>query len=302
MRSGRQPRDRGHSAEPTSDVSRRPRRNRPPRLDLPGAHAAAPCSESGSSSRVATARRQLLNAHVTGLHARFGRDAVRYAVRRLVNGEPRAQLGCDDLTAASTEEVWTALEKTHGWDPRASRASIDPDATVAALGAAAARLRDAASAGARIAFATGRPASLLSLAQWVAGDAAARGADVVTSTAASFDGSGRRDLWWIGDVAVVTDGHALLAHDGVSGADDWLFAVGRPDLVVADRGFAGTAVRAGVEVIAWADLDAPALSLAAARGRSIMVVPLDEQRPAPAYDAVIAVLDDPPASVPHADR
>jgi hypothetical protein len=59
---------------------------------------------------------------------------------------------------------------------------------------------------------------------------------------------------------------------------------------VADRGFAGAALRAGVEVIAWADLDAPALALAAARGRSVVVVPLDEQRPAPAYDAVAEVL------------
>ncbi|MBM3660826.1 MAG: hypothetical protein FJW95_15185, partial [Actinobacteria bacterium] len=134
------------------------------------------------------------------------------------------------------------------------------------------------------------PASLLGLAQWVAGEAAAGGARILTSTTASIDGGGRRELWWVGDVAVLTDGQHLLAGDAVPGGDDWLFAVGRPDLVVADRGFAGAALRAGVEVIAWADLDAPALSLAAARGRPIVVVPLDEQRPAPAYDAVAGVM------------
>ena len=35
-----------------------------------------------------------------------------------------------------------------------------------------------------------------------------------------------------------------------------------PDLVVADRGYAGGALRAGIEVVALADLDAIALGLA----------------------------------------
>lgn len=237
----------------------------------------------------------LVDARVTGPHHRLGRDAVRHAVRSLVAGERRARLGCDDLDDCGPDEVRAALVKSHGWDPDAPRAAIDPTATLAALRAASARLRDAADAGARIAVATSRPASLLALAQWVAGDAAARGATILTSGTASIDGPGRRSLWWVGDVAVATDGQALLANDAVPGGDDWLFAVGRPDLVVADRGFAGAALTAGVEVVAWADLDAPALSLAAARGRPIVVVPVDEQRPAAAYDAVIRVLDDPDA-------
>jgi hypothetical protein len=240
----------------------------------------------------------LLNARVTGAHQRFGREAVRYAVRVLVAGDRHARLGCDDLDDCGPEEVRAALVKSHGWDPEAARGAIDPAATLTGIRAAAVRLRDAAAAGARVAVATTRPASLLGLAQWVAGDAAERGASVLASGTASIDGGGRRELWWVGDVAVVTDGHALLAHDAVPGGDDWLFAVGRPDLVVADRGFAGAALRAGVEVVAWADLDAPALSLAAARGRPIVVVPLDEQRPAAAYDAVIRVLDDPDVSAP----
>jgi len=109
------------------------------------------------------------------------------------------------------------------------------------------------------------------------------------SDRAAIDGAAGRDLWWIGGVAVLTDGSALLASDGA--ADDWLFAVGRPDLVVGDRAYAGSALRAGCEVVAWADLDAPALSLAAARGRRILVVPLDERRPAASYEVVEDALD-----------
>ncbi|MFA5882398.1 MAG: phosphatase [Acidimicrobiia bacterium] len=280
-------------------MSRRPRRNRPPRLDLPSpsvprpGHSGPPSPEAAA----AVARRALIDAHVTGSHHRLGRDAVRHAIRALTTGDRRALLGVD-LGACEVDEVRAALVKTHGWDPESPRATIDPDATVAALRVAAARIREAAAAGARVAVATTRPAPLLGLAQWVAGDAAERGASLLTSDAASVEGPGRRQLWWIGDVAVVTDGQSLLAHDAAVGGDDWLFAVGRPDLVVADRGFAGAAVRAGVETIAWADLDAPALSVAAARGRPILVVPLDEQRPASAYDAVIRILDEPPPGPP----
>lgn len=270
-------------------MSRRPRRNRPPRLDAPD----APPAPAVGSPPARPARRLLVDARLTGSHARVGRDAVRHAIRGLVGGEPRARLGCDDLRDTGLDEVRAALVKTHGWDPEAPRAAIDPDLTLAALRSAAARLRDAAEAGARIAVATSRPASLLGLAQWVAGDAAERGARVLTADRASVDGSARHELWWVGDVAVVTDGHQILAPDAVAAGDDWLFAVGRPDLVVADRGFAGAALRAGVEVVAWADLDAPALSLAAARGLPIVLVPLDEQRPASAYDAAIHVLSEP---------
>lgn len=276
-------------------MSRRPRRNRPPRLDdlpVPRAGRADQAPERGGVD----ARRALVAARVTGPHQRLGRAAVGHAVRAVALGEPRALLGCDDLAGAGVDEVRAALVESHGFDPEAARAAIDPDATLGALRVAAERLRDAAAAGARIAVATGRPASLLALGQWVAGETAEQGAHVLAEERASVDGPGRRQLWWVGDVAVVTDGSALLADDGVRAADDWLFALGRPDLVVADRGFAGGALRAGVEVIAWADLDAPALALAAARGRPILVVPLDEQRPPGAYDAVIRVLAAPPSA------
>ena len=231
----------------------------------------------------------MVEARIAGPHAHFGRDAVRASIRSLVNGDRRARLGCDGLDGCSPDEVRDALASTHGWDPNAPRAAIDPDSTLAAIEAAGLRIAEAAQAGARIAVATSRPASLLGLAQFVASEAAALGGRVLVSDRAAIDGAAGRDLWWIGGVAVLTDGSALLASDGA--ADDWLFAVGRPDLVVADRAYAGSALRAGCEVVAWVDLDAPALSLAAARGRRILVVPLDERRPAASYEVVEDALD-----------
>jgi hypothetical protein len=233
-------------------------------------------------------------ARITGVHPDLGRAAVRAATRALVAGDPRARLGCDGLDGCDPAEVRAALVASHGDAPDAPRAVIDPDATLAGLHAAAERLRAAVADKARVAVATSRPASLLGLARWAADTVRAGDATLLGGTTATIEGGGRRELWWTGGVAVVTDGQALLAHDGVPGGDDWLFAVGRPDLVVADRGFAGAALRAGVETIAWADLDAPALALAAARGRPVVLVPLAERRPAAAYEAALGVLGAPP--------
>jgi len=273
-------------------VSRRPRRNRPPRLDIDPAAAfteeAGPADAAEPRAKTPTARRRVLEARLAGPHAHFGRDAVRASIRALVNGDRRAQLGCDGLEGCTPDEVRDALVSTHGWDPHATRAVIDPDSTVAAIESAGLRIAEAARTGARVAVATARPASLLGLAQFVAAEAAALGACVLASDRAALDGGGR-ELWWVGGVAVLTDGGSLLASDGAG--DEWLFAVGRPDLVVADRAYAGCALRAGCEVVAWADLDAPALAVAAARGRRILVVPLDERRPAAAYEVVEDALD-----------
>ena len=269
-------------------MSRRPRRNRPPRLDVDPVAAfvddVVGVVPGEPSAKVPTLRRRVLEARIAGAHTHFGRDAVKATMRALVNGDRRAQLGCDGLDGCTPDEVRDALAATHGWDPNAARATIDPECTVTAIEAAGLRIAEAAQAGARIAVATARPASLLGLAQFVAAEAAALGGRVLASDRATIDGTAGRELWWIGGVAVLTDGTALLASDGAG--EDWLFAVGRPDLVVADRAYAGCAIRAGCEVVAWADLDAPALALAAARGRRVLVVPCNERRPAAAYEVL----------------
>ena len=67
-------------------------------------------------------------------------------------------------------------------------------------------------------------------------------------------------LWWPDGVAVITDGDSMIADVGLRAAHELLFAVEMPDLVVADRGFAAGAIRAGIDKM---DLD-PAGRLAIA--------------------------------------
>jgi hypothetical protein len=96
---------------------------------------------------------------------------------------------------------------------------------------------------------------------------------------------------WVDHVAVVTDGAALLAEGSVEATEELLFTLPRPDLVVADHVHAGVAVACGLEVVAFADLDAIALAVAAWQGRALRVVPLDDRRPPPAYAALLDQLE-----------
>ncbi len=108
---------------------------------------------------------------------------------------------------------------------------------------------------------------------------------------ATFGPSGRR-VRWVDKVAVLTDGAALLGDDSIDAAHEWLFTLARPELVVCDRTYAGVAVASGLEVVAFADLDAVALAVAAWQGRGVRIVPLDERRPPRAYTGLLDLLEE----------
>ena len=160
------------------------------------------------------------------------------------------------------------------------------------------RVLEVARGGGRIAFATSSPASLFTLHRELARVARDAGAAVYDSSeTASFRGrdTQKARVRWVDRVAMVTDGRALLGDDpsGLA-AEELLFAIGHPDLVVADRTFAGRALAAGHEVVAFAGLDAVALAVAEWRGSAIRIVPLDEQRPPDAYRPLVRILEEVP--------
>ena len=98
-------------------------------------------------------------------------------------------------------------------------------------------------------------------------------------------------LSWLAGVAVATRDRDLVGGDVGALAAEWVFALGpRPDLVLADGTFAGAALADGCEVFAFADVDEPALAVAAARGLGLRVVPLALGAPAAAYDCVALAL------------
>lgn len=279
-------------------MSRRPRRNRPPRLP----DVAPPRAHDTTDRPPPTPRGRLVSAHVTGPHATLGRSEVAHSIARLVAGTPDATLGMT-LERVTRDEAWAALGASWGWDGSTPRASIDPDRTLAGIEHARHRLRAVGAARGRVAVATGHPASLLPLVTAMAATARTAGAELLVCDRSGPIGRSARALWWLGPVAVVTDGDSLLGDDGLESGPEWLFLTGRPDLVVADGAFAGIAAAAGHETLALADLDAVALGVAAARGLPVRVLPLDATRPPVAYEPLIEALGEPgqtgdPAEVP----
>jgi hypothetical protein len=63
-----------------------------------------------------------------------------------------------------------------------------------------------------------------------------------------------------------------------------------PDLVVADHGWAGAAAEAGIETLALADCNDPALFVAEAEGKPVVTVPLDDNVKPHLYDPISAYL------------
>jgi hypothetical protein len=268
-------------------MSRKPRSERlPPRLPDPAAEHPPRDDDNPTSLR-----ELLKQQHVAGRSARYGRDEVKGIMRRVEQGAPNALCGLPPFRDVTRERVAAAVEMIYGWEGDGPRARIAPARTIDGFTAAVIRVLEVARGGGRLALATARPAALLQLYRRLAARATAEGAAVLTGAeTVAFGPSGRR-VRWVDQVAVLTDGASLLADDSVEAAEEWLFALARPDLVIADHTYAGVASASGLEVVAFADLDAVALAVAAWQGRALRLVPLDDRRPPAAYAGLLDLLE-----------
>jgi hypothetical protein len=265
-------------------------KNRPPRLEpaVEVAHDAAP----------PTPEARLEHAKVAGTGGSGpGPTELRRLLERMALNDRRSLGELAPLRGLSADDAWAAVSETYG----ATRgvATIDAARTLDATRRAATRIVEVAATGARIALATARPASLLTVQMAWARLAAAAGADVIDLPdfgPIRADGRTPRWLRWIGAVAVVSDGRALCDTADGEAAREWIFAVPRPALVVADGPFAEVAWEAGVEVVALAGLDRPALAVASAREGRGLVVPLRTDRPARGYAPIEELIGDTPSS------
>jgi hypothetical protein len=266
-------------------MSRKPRSRLPPKLPD---HTSDRAEQSPKPPNL---RELLKQEHVAGRSTRFGRDEIVGTMRRLAHGAPATRLGLPPFDALESRHVEIAVAETFGWVGDGPRARIAPSRTVDGFTAACERILEVATARGRIAFATTRPASLLPLYRRLVARAGAAGADVLAADETGVVGLSGRRVRWIDKIAVLTDGAALLGDDSVDAANEWLFTLARPDLVVCDRTYAGVAVATGLEAVAFADLDALALAVAAWQGRSLRIVPLDDHRPPPAYAGLLDLLE-----------
>lgn len=232
-------------------------------------------------------------ARVTGHSGTPGRAELRRLVERIVLGE-RAALGeMTPINGVTVVDAWEALTAVFG--PTVELPVIDAHCTLAGAASAARRIRDVATAGGRIAFATGSPASLLPMHSLLARLASACGAQIDDQDdVGPFRADGRTPRWlrWCDGVATLTDGESICGAHGGEAAREWVFVLTRPNLVVADGPFAEAAWEAGIEVIAFAGLDRPGLAIPAHRGSRATVIPLRTDRPPMAYGPLGACFAD----------
>ena len=222
--------------------------------------------------------------------------------RCLVEGQADYTFGLSDWHDATFEDAVAALEAAGVGrlrsDDHGAPAFIDPASTAAGLRKHRDVLAELAEGGGgKLLLATGHPVLLPHYA-CVAGALAVAGCvllrPLADGTGTNARADGRRSVAYIDSVAV-------LFHDGAARhthlpdyMEEMLDALGndRPDLVVADHGFAGAAVEAGIRTLSIADVNDPALPLAQVRGRTDGVLLVDDGvKPdlfAPATEAVLA--------------
>ncbi len=242
-------------------------RNRPPRLEPRVGHQEV--------APPPTLHELLERSHVAGRAAVHGPSELRRLVERAAT---------EGSQPVPLDNAWAAVQEIFGSTSEAP--TIDPALTVAAAERGVARIVEVAGDGAPIAFATSRPASLITMYLALARLARISGGDVIQADDSGplrVDGRTARVIRWVDGVAVVTDGHDLCATRGTEAPQEWLFLVPRPALVVADGPYADVAVDAGIEVIAPAGLDHCSLAVGRSRDRNCTVIPMWTDRSPSAY-------------------
>lgn len=225
--------------------------------------------------------------------------------RRMAAGRPYYLFGLELEREWSFQDIFLLMVKKCGIDPDPSHIygddTIDPELTIEALDAVAARVAEAAERKETVLLATGHPHGLLPVYLEVARSLRARGCQVLTPAAGwSYEvdtpqGPRARQIRYIGAVAALSGGGALhhthdphpmraILEELAANATVW------PDLVIADHGWAGAAGQAGIDTVGFADCNDPALFAGEAEGKIRVVVPLDDNVPPHYYAPLTAYL------------
>jgi hypothetical protein len=237
---------------------------------------------------------RLLDAGVAGTCTSHGAENNLRKIGLLLEMDETNTFGMEELLRdVSFGEAYDAVAHQIGNPPDKEeipeRGCIDPARTAAGLVEAGRRISDVARSDGRLVFATGHPGAMilyyLELARW----AEELGGEVVNARTRGRYQKGV-SLDWAGPVGTLGDGASLFHTHDPQPMRDVLREAGPVDLVVADHGFAGAAIAAGVPTVVVMDTNDPAFAVVAARGADATVVPMDDNRPLNSYSAALDVL------------
>lgn len=239
-------------------------------------------------SQVASA---LVAAGITGPHQSHSRRNNISKINAMLDGDADGSFGLSGLDRYSATEVLGFLAELTGCssdiEDECEFDTIDPDRTVAGIVAAATRLRDEAARGSALLAATGHPTGMLEHHIRVV-DAYRRagGKALQLREDENFSSrSGRHvEVRYNGGVGCLADWGQLKHTHSSEAMERLLESEPWPDVVLGDHGFAGAAIERGIPTIAVMDINDPALAVAAAEGRDVVIIPMDDNRPPRLYE------------------
>jgi hypothetical protein len=233
-------------------------------------------------------RGHLCDSRIAGAVA-TPREANLRSYRNFASAGVYHRFGLTSPHSWTPEEVLTVMVRRCGVQANPQHLtgadSIDPELTLEALDAAAELLAEAAGSRCRVLLATGHPSGLLHIHLALADALRRAGCQLLTPaigwtyTEQWRDSERVREIRYVGDVAMVADRGSLNhTHSArpMQAILTELEPADRPDLVVADHGWAGAAAEAGLRVVSFADCNDPALFVGAKDGKVDVVVPLDD--------------------------
>jgi len=237
---------------------------------------------------------RLSEAGVAGSRTSHGAENNLYKIGLLLEQDESNTFGMEDLLRdVSFGEAYDAVAHQIGNPPdreeNPGRGCIDPARTATGLIEAGERIEAVAGSGGRLIFATGHPGALilyyLGLARWTQ----ELGGEVLTVQTRGLYQRGV-SLDWAESVATLGDGASLFHTHNPEPMRDVLRQTGAVDLVVADHGFAGAAISAGLPTVVVMDTNDPAFAVVAGRGTDVTVVPMDDNRPLNSYATALDVV------------
>lgn len=218
-------------------------------------------------------------------------------IHEIKQGISKSLLGLDELQALPSEQVLGSIAAITGCSAMLAAAEgegyIDPRATLKGIVSAALLIVEVCKKRGNIILGTGHPGSMIGFYLELAKTIRNLGGNLISSgkgyslTTYQCKGCQLHDITeeidYIGDVAVVTNGELLLHTHDYKPMKEMLSAAkennSEVDLVIADHGFAGFAIKNHIPTIAIMDTNDPAIAASTLLGYRPIIIPMDDNRP-----------------------